>query len=92
MKQEIYEKLSTMSISAFGLAVALAWNNVIQKLFAKYYENGEGVRSMIFYACSITVIGILVTAYTAKTAKKIKKQGKSEGRSHKDLLRMVNQL
>ena len=92
MRQEIYEKLSTMSISAFGLAVALAWNNVIQKVFVKYYHQGDGLTGMISYSVSITIVGVLVTAYIAKTAKKAKKQGKKEVRSHKDLLKMVNQL
>ena len=92
MKKEMYEKLSVMSISVFGLAVALAWNNVIQTVFAKYYQQGQGISSMIFYAVSITGIAIFVTAYLAKTAKKVQKQGKKQSKVEKELFRSLNQL
>ncbi|MFH0936421.1 MAG: DUF5654 family protein [Candidatus Woesearchaeota archaeon] len=92
MKKEMYEKLSVMSISVFGLAVALAWNNVIQTVFTKYYQQGQGITGMIFYAIAITGIAIFVTAYLAKTAKKVQKQNKKQGKHERELFRALNQL
>lgn len=92
MRAEIYEKISTMSVSAFGLTVALAWNSVIQTIYSKYYKEGEGITSLIIYAVSITAIAIIVTAYLAKTAKKVQKQNKKHGKHERELFRALNQL
>ncbi len=91
MREEIYDKISTMSVSAFGLTVALAWNTVIQTIYSKYYKQGEGITSVIIYAIAITGIAIFVTAYLAKTAKKVQKN-KKQGKHEKELFRALNQL
>jgi uncharacterized membrane protein len=72
MKNEIIDKLSALSIAAFGLVAALAWNGAIRTIFERYYGAGEGIVAMLTYAIVVTFIAVFVTIGIAKFSEKSK--------------------
>ena len=73
MEDKIIDKLMKPIITAFGLVVALAWNNAVKNLFNKYYATGEGVLAMFTYAIVITIIVLITILILEKFSDKAKK-------------------
>jgi len=69
VKTQIIDKFATLTIAAFGLVAALAWNSAIQAIF-KAYIPGEGVTAKLIYALSVTVIAVLLTLWIGYIAAK----------------------
>ncbi len=61
----LVKNMIALSSSGFGLVVALAWNQLIQKLvetyITPYMGKASGVVSLLIYAIVITLIAILFT-------------------------------
>ena len=72
MKNEVIEKISILSTSAFGLVAALAWNNLIKEVFNRYYKTGEGILALLIYALVVTLIAVTITLIIAKVANRTK--------------------
>ena len=65
----------TLTTSGFGLVVALAWNQVVQKFVESYVDpylgkNG-GLISLFIYAVIITLLAVIVTMQLTNLQKKI---------------------
>ncbi|KKS98021.1 MAG: hypothetical protein UV73_C0004G0163 [Candidatus Gottesmanbacteria bacterium GW2011_GWA2_43_14] len=71
----VLKQMVTLSTSAFGLVMALAWNNVIQETVKTYIEpylsKGSSLFSLLIYALLITVLGVFVTLQLSKAVKKV---------------------
>jgi len=78
VSKEVVEKISDLMTAAFGLVAALAWNNVIQSLFAAggplNFVSDWGPWA---YAISVTVIAVIATLWIGRAAKAAK-QGRLE--------------
>ena len=61
LHEEIFEKMSALAASAFGLVAALAWNDAIQEAFKEFLPAGNGLLAKFGYAILVTVLIILVT-------------------------------
>jgi hypothetical protein len=61
LHEEIFEKLSALAASAFGLVAALAWNDAIQEAFKQFLPAGGGLFAKFAYAILVTVLIVLVT-------------------------------
>lgn len=72
LKKEFSIKLSTLVIAAFGLVAALAWNEAMQSIFHRYYEETNGLTAKIVYAFVVTCIAVLVTLWLSRYASKNK--------------------
>ncbi len=70
MRNEIVEKIASLSTAAFGLVAALAWNGAIQAIFKEIFGTAEKILPMLFYAVIVTVIAIFVTIWIGKIAGK----------------------
>jgi hypothetical protein len=70
MKKEIIEKISSLTIAAFGLVAALAWNGAIQSIFKEAFGTAEGVVPMLIYAVVVTILAVIVTTWIAKIGNK----------------------
>ena len=70
MKKELIDKFSTLITAAFGLVAALAWNEAIKSLLAKW---GYDIYGPVVYACIVTAIAVLVTVWVGKVAERAKK-------------------
>jgi hypothetical protein len=61
----IVKNMVTLATSGFGVVVALAWNEVIQKAVAEYIDpylgKNSGMISMLIYAVVMTFLAVLVT-------------------------------
>jgi len=61
----IIKNMITLSLSGFGVVVALAWNQVIQNFVTNYinpyFGNGSGLISLFIYATVVTVLAVIVT-------------------------------
>jgi len=61
LHEEIFEKLSALAASAFGLVAALAWNDAIQEAFKQWLPAGNGLLAKFSYAILVTLLIVLVT-------------------------------
>jgi len=71
----IIQNMIVLSTSGFGLVVALAWNQLIQKLvdtyIATYFGKNGGLISLFIYAVVVTLIAILVIMQLSELQRKI---------------------
>lgn len=72
MKNEVIDKLSALSVAAFGLIAALAWNGAIRAIFDQYYAAGEGIGALVWYAVIVTLVAVFVAIGFAKAADRAK--------------------
>lgn len=72
--QRLIGEMLKLSTSAFGLVAALAWNELIKELVAKYIEpvvgGNSGIISLLIYALIVTILAVLVTYQLSKFVKK----------------------
>jgi uncharacterized membrane protein len=71
----LVKNMIALATSGFGLVVALAWNQLIQKIVADYIDpyfgkNG-GVISLFLYAIVITLLAVLIITQLAALQKKL---------------------
>lgn len=78
---EIVDRMLTLATAGFGLVAALAWNNLIQEVVAKYIEpylpNFGKTISLFIYAVIVTVLAVLVTFQLSKFLRKLKGEEES---------------
>ncbi|TNE52219.1 MAG: hypothetical protein EP343_02120 [Deltaproteobacteria bacterium] len=80
MTEQILDKMSNLMTSAFGLVAALAWNDAIKALFAKYYAKGEGIGAQFVYASIVTIVAVVAAVWIGRVAAKVKEvTGAEEG-------------
>ncbi len=70
-RSEFVDKISTLSVAAFGLVAALAWNEAIQGVFKTYYGEAGNNIAKIVYAIIVTSIAVLVTIWISNLASKL---------------------
>ncbi len=65
--------IATLLISGFGIVVALAWNQFVQKLVSDFIDpylgKGSGLFSLFIYAVILTFIAVLITMQLSKIEK-----------------------
>jgi len=67
LKIEILEKISSLATAGFGLVAALAWNDAIKSLFAKFFPRpGDNLLALLAYAVLITILVVVVTIYLGR--------------------------
>ena len=71
-KLQLVETFATLMTAAFGMIAALAWNEAIKALVAKYYTADDSVIPLLIYAIVITVIAVLCIILIARTLGKLK--------------------
>lgn len=67
-----------LSTAGFGLAAALAWNDLIKEFIDSYIkpytEKGSAITSQIIYVAVVTILAVLVTYYLAKIKGSLEKR------------------
>ena len=78
LPRAILGNMTTLAASAFGLVVALAWNELIQQVVAEYIDpvlgKDGGIISLLIYATVITVVAVLVTMQLSMLQRKLEKK------------------
>jgi len=73
LKKEILKQMLGLSISAFGVVAALAWNSVITELVGTYIQplvgGSSGIISLLIYAVIVTILAVIVTYNLSKLIK-----------------------
>jgi ABC-type uncharacterized transport system fused permease/ATPase subunit len=72
LKSEFLKTMTQFITAAFAFAAALAWNNAILGLINRFISPGSGLRSMIYYAITVTVVAVIVTYYLGKLTQEAK--------------------
>jgi len=72
-----------LSLAAFGLVAALAWNEAIQDLFKKYIPEGSTLTARFVYAIVVTLIAVLVTMQLGALAGRLDQQNKVNDRKER---------
>ena len=68
MNKEVVNKMSALITAAFGLVAALAWNDAIKAVFARFFGSADALIPMLAYAVLVTVIAVLVTIWIGRVA------------------------
>ena len=75
LKIEILEKVASLATAGFGLVAALAWNDAIKAVFAKFFpQPGDNLFALIAYALLITIIVVIITIQLGRAVNLAKKQ------------------
>lgn len=62
LKVEILEKMGQLVTTGFGIVAALAWNDLIKKLFERIFPKPEdNLLALLGYAVAVTVLIVVVT-------------------------------
>jgi len=75
LPQAIIKHMLSLATSGFGLAAALAWNEVIKEtidtLVKPYLPQGSTLISLLLYASIITALAVLITLQLTKLQQKL---------------------
>ncbi|MBX6395066.1 MAG: hypothetical protein IRY98_04975 [Alicyclobacillaceae bacterium] len=70
MLKPVLDKMVDLATASFGLAAALAWNELIKQLIedmlAPYFPKSWGLISMLLYASAVTALAVWVTSYLGR--------------------------
>lgn len=69
--QMILQTMLTLMSSAFGLVVALAWNEAIKKAMEDSIGKGEDTTALFTYAVTATLIAVIFVLLLAWVASKV---------------------
>lgn len=72
MREQVLDKLAALITAAFGLVAALAWNEAIKGLIARYLSAGSGLAAQFAYAGFVTLIAVLASVWVARSIQKAK--------------------
>ncbi len=72
LKSEIFEKLTALMVTAFGLVAALAWNDAVQALFKEIFGEQSNLTAKFIYALGITVVIVALTIQAGRVTEKLK--------------------
>lgn len=72
LAEELIEKFTQLITSGFGLVAALAWNDAIQAVFARFFNEGEGLLAKVSYAVIVTLITISIVYQLSQISNRIK--------------------
>lgn len=74
LKVEILEKMGQLVTTGFGIVAALAWNDLIRKLFDRYLTHPEdNLLAMLAYAVFITALVVVLTVQIGRLIDRAKK-------------------
>ncbi|HUR67637.1 MAG TPA: DUF5654 family protein [Candidatus Thermoplasmatota archaeon] len=73
-QREVLEKMSALATAAFGLVAALAWNNAIQAVFARFWAPGDrhAILPLLGYAALVTIVAVLIILWIGRIAGRLK--------------------
>lgn len=66
IRQQLVERMLQLATASLGLVAALAWNDAVQSLFARFYATGEGLGAKFLYALVVTLVIVVVTYYVTR--------------------------
>ncbi len=68
---QVLEAMSALIVSAFSLVAALAWNEAIKALIAKYL-GADDMTGLFVYAIIVTVIAVIMAIIITRAIRKAK--------------------
>ncbi|OGC54100.1 hypothetical protein A2797_02580 [candidate division WWE3 bacterium RIFCSPHIGHO2_01_FULL_48_15] len=76
--KNIFQQILTLSTAAFGLAAALAWNEVILTVVRRYlsFDIGSEIISRLIYAIIVTALAVTVTIYLTRLKERFEEKNK----------------
>lgn len=75
LRVEILEKMGTLVTTGFGLVAALAWNDLIKKIFERVFPKPEdNLLALLGYAVAVTVLIVVVTYQLGRLLERAKLQ------------------
>lgn len=60
-RKEFIRRIFDLSLAAFGLVAALAWNDAIQEFVRRYIPEGSTILAKFTYAIVVTLLAVLAT-------------------------------
>ncbi len=74
----ILKQMLVLATGGFGIAAALAWNDLIKNLIEVYVKpyvsKGSGITATLIYAVAITVIAVFVTLQLGRILGKLEEK------------------
>jgi hypothetical protein len=76
----VIKQMVQLATAGFGLAAALAWNQLIKAFIDEYIRPAlgmdSGIISLIIYAIAVTVLAVFVTLRLSQIAKSLEEEQK----------------
>ena len=69
--KEFLVTVISLLTTAFGVVVALAWNEALTAFFRETFSTGGAISALFIYAFLVTVIGVAVIVSLGKAASRI---------------------
>lgn len=63
---EFFGRLIAITVAAFGLITALAWDDVLRELFGRFFGGGSSLSLRLLYAALLTILTALVSFYLGR--------------------------
>ena len=60
------ETVASLITAAFALVAALAWNEAIKALIARFVDSSDDLMGMLIYAILVTIIAVVATVWIGK--------------------------
>lgn len=63
---EFFGRLIAITVAAFGLITALAWDDVLRGIFGRFFGNDNTLSLRLLYAALLTMLTALVSFYLGR--------------------------
>ena len=73
-RSEFLKTMVQLATAGFGVAAALAWNEVVKKFIDRFISTGAGFKSSLYYAVVVTFIAVFVTYYLGRLSQEAKQE------------------
>lgn len=70
LRKDTNEKIFACILTAFGIVVALAWNDAIQSTIALIPVEKNSILAKIIYALIVTIVMVIITTIFGKISNK----------------------
>ena len=73
LRLQFLQTTAALMTAAFGMVAALAWNEAIKALIARFITSEDGgIWALVIYAVIVTIIAVIATVIIARSVSKLK--------------------
>lgn len=72
LRLQVLDKMSALITAAFGLVAALAWNEAIKGVIARYFAPGDDLGAQLAYAGFVTILAVVASLLVARSINRAK--------------------
>jgi ABC-type glycerol-3-phosphate transport system permease component len=74
LRVQVLDKVVALVTAGFALVAALAWNEAIKGLIARYLGPGDGLVGQLVYAVLVTILAVVMSIWAARALARAKRK------------------